>query len=478
MKKKRPSPALFGRIAFAASLAMLLTACETTPPPAVTAPEVPSAFTGPTTPGAEVWPRPDWWTGFSSPELDSFIASARTNNTNLGIAAARVLQAEAQTRIAASALFPTVSFGGDAASEGIRVGRGRWETDNSIGLVLQTTYETDFWGKARANVRAAEALLRSTYYAQQVVALTITADVATTYFSVLGLRQRVAVATQNLELARRVLSVTERRVLGGLSSRVELAQQQTLVAGQEAQIPALQQAEREALNALAVLLGRPPENFFVEATGLAAMTAPPVGPGLPAELLRRRPDIAEAEANLEAAEANVAVARAAFFPSIGLSAAGGLTTGEAFTAIGGTGLLFNIGASVLQTIFDGGRLQGQRALAEAEQLELVSTYRGNILNALYDVESALSLNAGLAEQAAARRRQVESAAQAFDFAERMYQEGLIDLLALLQAQQTLFVVQDELLQIELARLQAAVGLYRALGGGWNQDDPSSVIAGR
>jgi NodT family efflux transporter outer membrane factor (OMF) lipoprotein len=317
-------------------------------------------------------------------------------------------------------------------------------------------------------------LLRSTGYAQQVVALTVTADVATTYFRVLGLRQRVAVAIQNLELARRVLTVTERRVLGGLSSRVELAQQQTLVAGQDAQIPALQQAEREALNALAILLGRPPENFLVEATGLAGIAAPPVSPGLPAELLRRRPDIAQAEANLEAAQANVAVARAAFFPSIGLSVAGGLTTGEAFTALGGTGLLFNVGASLLQTIFDGGRLQGQRQFAEAEQLELVSAYRGNILNALYDVESALSLNVRLAEQSAARRRQVESATQAFDFSDRMYQEGLIDLLALLQAQQTLFIVQDELLQIELARLQAAVGLYRALGGGWNQDDPSVI----
>jgi multidrug efflux system outer membrane protein len=468
MKAAAPVFAFAGRILArlpAPTSVLLLMSCATASveqPPAL--PEPPAAFAQPSAVGPEVWPKPDWWTAFGSPELNALIVSAQASNTDIAMAAARVLQADAQTRVARSALFPSVDLGLNLAREGAR--DSGQTSDSSFGLVLEAKYEADFWGLARNNLRAAQAQLRASAYARQVVALSVTSDVAISYFSVLGLRQRIAIARQNVELARRVLATIQRRVAGGLSSRIELSQQEALVAGLEAQIPALQQEEREALYGLAVLLGRVPEGFAVTSGARADFAMPAVAPGLASELLQRRPDIAQAEANLAAADANVAAARAAFFPTVALTLGGGVSSGEAFTTLGATGLVYNIGASVLQTVFDAGWRQGQRRLAEAQQQELVAAYRAAILQALFDVERSLALWANLAAQAEAKRRQVQSAGQAFADAERLYTNGFIDLLALLQTQQTLFHAQDEALQVDIARLQAAVSLYKALGGGW------------
>ena len=476
------SLSLAQRYGLAAIVCVLLSACAPITPemPMPLQPQdVPAVWSEPVTPGANVWPSADWWRGFRIPELDALIEATRQNNLDLAAAAARVLQAEAQTRIVRSALFPSIDVGANVQVQGASEG-GSTVGNSLFALGPQVSYQLDFWGLARNNVRAAEALLRSASYAQEIVALTVTSNVAILYLDVLALRQRIAIARSSLETARRVLDAIERRTANGLSSPLDLAQQQALAAGQAAIIPGLERLEREVRYALALHLGRAPEGFSVSGQTLDGILIPTVSPGLPSALLARRPDIAEAETSLLAASANVAAARAAFFPQISLTASGGISTGAisaatdglvvggASAAAGGTGLVFGVGAALLQTIFDGGLRQGQVDLALAEQQELVVNYRRVVFNALGEVELALGDSASLVDQERFKSEQVERAATAFDISDVQYREGLIDLLALLQAQQTFFTAQDELLQIRLARIQAVVRLYQSLGGGWSQ----------
>jgi len=258
-------------------------------------------------------------------------------------------------------------------------------------------------------------------------------------------------------------------VTNGVSSNLDLAQQRAVVAAVEAAIPNLEEQEREARYALAVMQGRPPEGFDVQGQTLEGLVPPTVVPGIPAALLARRPDIAEAEANLIAAHANLDAARAAFLPAIGLTGSGGYASSAISSLINPSSLAWTIGASLLQTVFDGGQKTSQRDVAQAQETELIATYRSTVFNALSDVESSLGQVSSLAKQEMYTTEQVKNAAEAFRISELQYREGVADLLAVLQSQQTLFTGQDTLVQIKLARLQSNISLYRALGGGWTVD---------
>ena len=446
-----------------AVLALITAGCSTSLPVAMKTDELPKAYTAPLVAGAQKELSTEWWKSFSSPELTSLTETARTDNLDLAMAAARVLQAQAQTGLATSALFPSIDLNGSARRQGTRTPP---VTYNTFGASLSASYELDFWGLAQDNLRAARNSARAAIYAQDVVALTVSANVANTYFDVLSLRERIAIANRNIVAAKRILAITQAKVTNGVSSNLELAQQTAILAGVEAQIPALEEQEREARYSLAILLGRVPEGMVVEADSLEGVVAPPVEPGIPSTLLQRRPDIAQAEAQLFAAHANVDAARAAFLPAIGLTGNGGYSAAQIANLINPSNLAWSVGASLLQTIFDGGRLTSQRDSAKAQEAELVASYRSAVLNALADVESALGSTSSLAERERLTKVQVDNAAEAFRISELQYREGVVDLLTVLQAQQTLFSSQDTLVQIKLARLQAGVGLYRALGGGW------------
>lgn len=446
------------------ALALALAACSTTPPVAMKPSELPPAFTAPTTAGAPQDISTEWWTSFSSPEMSDLVATARTNNLDLAVAVARVLQAQAQSGIAASALFPDVTLNGNAKRSG---SKNPPTTFNTFGLSGAASYELDFWGLAQDNLRAARYSARAAIYDKDLVQLTITANTANAYMDVLSLRERITIAKNNVAAAKRILDITKAKVTNGVSSNLDLAQQTAIVAGEEAQIPALEEQEREARYALAILLGRVPEGFDVKANVLEGIVAPPVAPGMPSSLLQRRPDIAQAEANLVSAHANLDAARAAFLPAIGLTGQGGYSSNQISNLINPSSLAWSVGASLLQTIFDGGRLTSERDTAKAQETQLIATYRSTVLNALSDVETQLGSVASLAERQRLTQEQVDNAAEAFRISELQYREGVVDLLTVLQAQQTLFSSQDTLVQIKLARLQAGVGLYRALGGGWS-----------
>lgn len=444
-----------------------LAACATPPPQALRPGDVPPGFTAPTPPdtaSAPLWPTVAWWDGFNAPELPPLERAALAENLDLLAAAARVDQTHARAGIAGSALFPALNGTANAGRSGSSIPH---TTGNKFSVGGQASYELDLWGLNRDQLRAAEENEFAARYAEQTVRLTITADVANTYLDVLALRQRVAIAKQNIAAARRILTITEAKVTNGVSSNLELAQQRAQVAGEEAAIPALEEQEREARYALAVLLGRAPEGFDINEVKLDGIVAPVVRAGLPTELLQRRPDVAQAEASLRAAHANVDAARAAFFPHIDLSA--GIT--QAFSP---SSLAWNIGASLLQAVFDGGNLASQSDLAKAQQMELLVTYRKTVFNALSDTESAMGQTASLQEQERYVTEEERNAAEAYRIAELQYREGVTDLLNVLQTQQTLFNAQDTLVQIRLARLQAGVSLYRALGGGWTvATDPNA-----
>ncbi len=452
-----------------AALAIVTSACSTPPPVALKDGDVPPAFTAPAAADQAAWPALDWWTSLNAAELPALETQAKDQNLDLIAATARVLQAQAQTGIAGSALFPSINASGSAQRSGSdRPGVPGGNTHNTFGVSAQASYEVDLWGLNRDTFRAAEQSELAARYAKQTVALTITSDVANTYLDVLALRQRITIANQNVDAAKRILAITEAKVTNGVSSNLELAQQRALLAGVEATIPSLLEQEREARYALAILLGRPPEGFDVKAVNLDGIVAPAVQPGIPSSVLERRPDIAQAEAELLAQHANVDAARAAFLPQISLSG----SIGAAFNP---TSMVWSIGASLLQAVFDAGRLSAESDLERARQTELLADYRKAVFSAFSDVETSLGQVSALAERERLTNEQEVNAAEAYRIAELQYREGVTDLLNVLQTQQTLFSAQDQLVQIRLARLQAGIGLYRALGGGWTvATDPNAA----
>lgn len=433
------------------------------PPPAL-----PATFVAQRAPGVRGWPSKDWYSGFGSAELQTLVETASTGNLDVAMAQARVAQADARARQAGAAILPGASFGGNG---NYLAGHSRdgsaHETD--WAALLSASYEFDFWGRNRATARAARVLTDASRADRDTIALTTLAGVANGYFQVLSVRERLATAAANLEAAQKLLDVVQARVDVGFSTPVELAAQKATLAAAAIAIPELQQQESEALAALAVLLGRQPEDFTVEAQSLESLNEPVVAAGLPSELLTRRPDVFKAEANMRAANADLVAARAALLPSLTLTASGGLQNpalNAAVTTLSGVGPTLNLGASLTQTIFDGGKLRAMRVETQARDDELIVAYKAAILAALVDVENALNALRHLEDAKASQQEGVAQNERAFEGATLRYKEGSGDFLTLLEAQRTLYAARDQYSQYKLARLRALVALCKALGGGW------------
>lgn len=436
--------------------------------------DVPSSWEGPIPQNADEWPSPSWWRAFNSNELDDLIAKAQSQNLDLAAATARIMQAEAQAKVAGSALLPSVNLSVGASQSGPLGGKSTVSQRRSFSADVGASYELDFWGRNRANLSAAEASLAASRYDRETVALTVTASAASTYFQILSLRDRLRTAKLNLENARGVLKIIEARVKAGVVTPLDLAQQRAAVANQEASIPALEQSEREARATLALLLGLPPQGFDVTAKSMAGLAAPTVKPGLPSGLLARRPDIRRSESDLLAADANIAAARAAFFPTISLTGSAGFASAALSSLFNPANAAYTIGASLLQTIFDNGRLQGEYEATIGRRQEIVANYRSAVITAFSDVHVALGAVASLAAEEHQRSLAAAQAAEAFRIADVRYRAGVEDFISVLDAQRTLYSAQDQLSQTQLARLQACVALFRALGGGWSDQAVASL----
>jgi NodT family efflux transporter outer membrane factor (OMF) lipoprotein len=431
-------------------------------------PALPSAFAAQRAGSDASWPGKDWYAGFGSSELNALIEQAASDNLDLSMARARVVQADARARQAGAAILPSVDAGGNGNYlAGHSVNGSAHETDWAV--LLSASYEVDFWGKNRAAVRSASRLAEASRADRDTVALTTQAAVADGYFQVLSLRERLVIANSNLEAAQKLLDIIQARFDVGLSNPVELASQKAALATAGLAIPELRRQEAEALAALALLLGRAPEQFSVQSRNLNSLLEPQIGSGLPSELLARRPDIFMAEANLKAANADLLAARAALFPSLNLTASGGVQNpalNAAVISLSGVGPTLNLGASLTQSIFDHGRLQALRAEAQAKDDELVAGYKAAILSALGDVENALTALDRLGDARALQEESVSQSERAFDGATLRYKAGSGDFLTVLEAQRTLYAARDQFSQYRFARFQALVALYKALGGGW------------
>ena len=461
--------------------------------------DVPPSFRATADTAEAAWPSEEWWRNFKSPELNTLISSARAYNTDLATAAARIVQADAQVRISGSPLLPTVDGTVDASYRrtGLPRGRGggsgvfldpvtgaavstsggsnqRYFDSRSYSTGLRVSYDLDFWGRNRALAEAAQAGAVATRFDQVTVALSVVASVADTYFQVLAAQDRLAVAERNLRDAERILGAFRARLTVGTSNALDVSQQEALVAGQRAVLPNLQNQVEQPRIALGILTGVPPMRLTVKGGTLDKLPLPLVAPGLPSELLARRPDVANAEALLVSENANIRAARAAFFPSVQLTASGGLTS-AVLTSITGPGtLVAQLAGSLTQSIFDNGLRRGQLDQSKGRYDELLANYRRAVLQSFTDVEQSLTALRYTSEQERLVRATIAVAQRSADIARAQLEAGTIDIITSLNTQTTLYNNLDLLTQIRLARFQALVNLYQALGGGWSQSERQAV----
>jgi multidrug efflux system outer membrane protein len=415
------------------------------------------------------WPVKDWYRGFQSQTLDGLIDSAAAANLDLQAARARVLQADARARQAGAALLPSL----DATPNGTYYAGhsaqgGGHEFDWTA--MLTASYELDFWGKNRATALSAEFLAAASRAEQDTLALTTLAAVADTYFQTLALQERVQIAEANADAARQLLEVVQARFDAGVAAPVELATQKAAYDSAQILVFDLKQLQIESRSALALLLGKPPEQFALTPEPLEAIKEPELAAGVPSELLVRRPDLYLAEANLRAARADIVAARAAMFPNISLTAGAGIANPAlpaTVLTIPGVGPSLALGGSLTQPIFDHGRLKAQHDEALAKETELLAKYRSSIMAAFSDVENALAAIQHLNQARDAQNENLLQSERAFAGAKIRYEAGSGDFLTLLDAQRTLYSARDQSIQYRLARLQSLVSLCKALGGGWN-----------
>ncbi|GAB9245098.1 efflux transporter outer membrane subunit [Bradyrhizobium diazoefficiens] len=416
-------------------------------------------------------PSLDWWRGFRSAELTQLMEEAQTVNLDIAAAVSRIVQADAQARQAGAALLPSVSTGGSetysrtsgSSSSGLTNG-GREVVNYSASL--SASYQLDFWGQNRDALQTAEETANANRFDRDVVALTTLASVANAYFQVLTSQDRLRTSQRNIASAQRILDAVKERRKAGTGTDLDVAQQESVVANQKALVPPLRQTLDQNVNALAVLVSRPPESVRVLGGSLDRIAIPRVTPGLPSELLTQRPDIRRQEAQLASATANIGNARAQFFPTIQLTGNGGYQSSALVSLFQPHAAFFQLVGSATQPIFDGGKILGNFEFAKARQDELLQTYRKTIVQAFADVDNALFSIKQTTIKLQLQRDVVTASRRAFDLSEQQLRAGTADVVTVLNTQLTLFQAEDALSQAQLARLLAIVSLYQALGGGW------------
>jgi multidrug efflux system outer membrane protein len=434
--------------------------------------EVPAAYreAGRTAPDSHV-PALDWWRGFRSNELTTLMDEAQIHNFDIAVAIAQIVQADAQVGAAGSPLLPSVT--GTSTAEQVRSvssnlggGVGLSNTFSQYSLGLTASYMIDFWGKNRATLYAAEENATSSRYNREVVTLTTIVTVANTYFQILAAQDELRVARRNLAAAERILALIRQEFAGGTASQLDVSQQEALVATERAAIPPLEIILRQNIAALAVLVGRAPANFTVKGGMMTQIAIPRVTPGMPSELLNQRPDIRQAEALLASSNFSVEAARAAFFPQIQLTAQTGVQSAALASLFGPGAWFYTLSAGLTQPLFDGFLLESQLKQAKGVQLQNLQAYRKAVLLAFSDVEKAL---VALSQSILQERLQVEAVAssrKAFEVSETQLRAGTVNLITVLQTQQTLLTNENVLAQVRLTKLLAASSLFQALGGGW------------
>ncbi len=438
----------------------------------------------------------DFTARFGSRELSGVVDQALENNYDIAAAVARIAQADAQARVSSSALWPALTMNNSAQRTQIpgtefvaQTAAGAAVTSsatssgsiaatryNLYSLGLNASYEIDFWGKNEDASKAARLLANASRFDRNVVEIATIASVLNSYFQVLNAQDRLRIARENVRIADEVYKAIKMRLEVGTATVLDTSQQETVLDTEKALIPPLEQTLRQQKNLLAVLLARAPESFDTKGASLARLRFPRVEPGLPSEVLLRRPDVAEAEAKLASQEFSVLQARASFFPSITLTGQYGPQSSLIQYLATPQAIGWQIMANAAQPLFDGYNLQGQYNLQQGKYAELAADYRKQTLTALSDTENALIAISQTGRQLQLQADAVGAAKRALDAAEARLREGTIDIVTLSTTETAYFQNQDTLEQVRLAHFEAATSLYQALGGGWAPTNREVEIA--
>ncbi|HOV74275.1 MAG TPA: efflux transporter outer membrane subunit [Candidatus Hydrogenedentes bacterium] len=425
----------------------------------------------------------DWWLLFQDPDLAALATKALEANESLKAAMARVEQARASTVSVRSSFFPVVALSPSATrsrspgvsasgavsppgAEGVQSGgSSSGTTSTRLSLPFDVSYEIDIWGRLRRSYEAADATAQASVCELEVVRQTLLADLAKDYFELRSLDAQDEILTRNLALYREQVELTQCQVNAGLVDATSLLQAQVQLESARVQAADVRRQRTDLEHAIAILLGRPPSEFSLEPHPLDAV--PPIIPaGLPSDLLRRRPDVAEAERNLAAACAEIGVAKADFFPSISLTGTAGFQSVDAGDLLKWQQRTWSFGPNLSLPIFNGRRLRASLQKAQARYDELQATYRGTVLDAFRDVEDSLTDLHVRADEAENQAKAVDAAREYLKLTQIQYRAGTIDYLQMIDAERTLLTNELSAAQILSQRMVSTVLLIKALGGGW------------
>jgi outer membrane protein, multidrug efflux system len=430
-----------------------------------------------------------WWRVFGDESLDHLIEIASRENLDVQQATIRIAESRAQRDITASALYPKVNGSGDALrartspngitkalSGGPPAGGAAASmpssTFNLFQIGFDSTWELDFFGKTRRSVEAADAVIRSSEAAQTAALVSMTAEIVRTYFTLRGDQRKREIALEDIKTQERLGELVGSRKRSGLAPDSDVAAQQVQIAASRANLPQLDQGIAQSLNQLALLLALPPGALSSMVPDAPLPPLPPAVPaGLPGELLRRRPDIRQREADLAAATARVGVARAAFFPTVTLGITGGLQSTTMAQLLDWSSRFLIGGGQVSLPIFSGGKLRAQLKLADLQSQEAALVYRETVLSAFHEVDNALIAYASDQQRAADVGAQLSGANRSRDLAEARYRSGLAAYISVLDAQRQALQAEQDLANATVTSSIDLVALFKALGGGWQEGDP-------
>ena len=412
-----------------------------------------------------------WFQIFDDPALQALITEAIANNLDLRAAVARVEEARARAGIPRSFLYPQVGAGFNygirqATDVGEDESGGEDSTHQNASYGFQLSWELDLFGRIRRETEAAVALAVASEQGRRGVMVTLIGDVATSYFLLRELDLQLAIARDTLRVNDETVTYFRNRLDGGVSNRLELDRIVANRSQTAASIPDLEQQIAIVENAISMLLGRPPSPVPREPLGPGTLVTPPIPPGLPASLLERRPDVQRAEQLLVAANADIGAAKALFYPSISLTGFLGGVNGDLQTFLGGQGLLWSVGAGLLQPVYNGGRLRRNLEAMEARYNAAVAEYQKAALNSYREVANSLVTIQKLGSIRVEQEAGVAALQDASDLARARYDSGLASYIEILTADQDLFRQQLQLAQTRGSELRARAELYRTLGGGW------------
>lgn len=464
---------------------LLLAGCAVGPDHEAPRPRLPTSFGGLAAQGAaqesvaraRTEDLSEWWRAFGDPALASLTERALAKNLDLREAAARVRQARASRGVALGGLLPRAGAGASYTRQRWSE-NGQFPTDGDAFSLMQgafdAAWEIDVFGGNRRNLEAAGADHDASLEAERGVRVSLQAEVAREYVELRGLQSRLAIARQNLVAQRGTAELTRAQVDAGQTTELDLTRAEAQVATTEASIPPLEAAERQALHRLAVLLGLEPTALVAELAQARPIPHAPreIPVGLPLDLLLRRPDLRRAERELAAETARIGVATADLYPRFFLLGSFGTLSLKATDLVDGASRAWSFGPEVRWSIFEGGRIRSNIELAEARAEEAALRFERTLLEALREVEDALVAHAREQERRGLLARAVASQRHAVTLAGERYGQGLVDFLAVLEAERSLYAVQESLALSEQAVATSAIALFKAVGGGWREEPPA------